>query len=670
MKKYFSLRFYLDTLIRLKAYIIVAAAIFAGLTAFGNIGNLIYYITILFEGTKPVVTGRYDLLGICSSLPALTYIAVPLLTASAFSFLTKRSESDFYEALPIGREAMLVSGMLAVISAAAAIITVSSVVGLAMISPCIGKTLSYDFLRGLLQALGLLLSAVLAVVGTAVAVSVTGTANNIYLTAMVLLAVPRMVLALVNNSVQATDDSFVQGHIIPLFDNNYNILTAFLLGNDKVVLNPLAYLYTVVLIAAYALLALFLFKKRKSETATHPFSSAIARHFVSVAASAYVAMLGVYLICLDKWLVVISIFLFVLSVALFFVFELIAGRREKTFVSTLKAFPFLFIAMGVLAGTVLTSSSVMKTYSPSEQKIESVSLNTEISDNNFGFVNYDEYVLLNSENVELTDENSKKIVAEALKRGHITDNTETYISISLKIDSGMVHYRNVWLTSEEHRAIISALAENEGYKSLWMNIAEDAVEPVIYGTVDIEGEAALRVLRAMQDEIKEIGFEKWYQIFYSSESATYASISYGVYHGNDYYTTTQAITDALPKTFLVYQEELKLAFETQYNGLKQALTDAASGDGEALNLDLSFFGTDYYDIYAYITNDEESRKIVDGLFSVVSSEPLDFENERATVSVTVYGDGIFSDTYYIDLIVPEDKLEEAIEYFKTYATKY
>ncbi len=670
MKKYFSLRFYLDTLLRLRTSIIVLGVIYSAISVLSNIGHFIYYIDIILAGKRPDIVSSLGLTDINSGMAMFVAVVVPIMTIAAFSFLMKRNESDFYQAIPVRKEAMLVSGVLAVITASALVLTVSSIVGIAVISPCIGKTVTYDFLRGFVESIGLLLGAALSSVAAAIAVSITGTFVSAFFADVAVLYIPRMVLAIINNSVKALCPALVSGHIIPLFDNNYNILSALLLGNDGVLFKPWAYLYTAVLAVLYLSVALYLFKKRKSEFATHSFTSKPARHYVAISFALYVAMSGVLLLCLDFWLIALALVVFAASVGLYFAYELVTGRREKSLVSTFKAFPIFVGIVGILVAVTLISSLAFKEYKPKAEQIKSVSISTEIDNGLMSMLSYNDYVNLRSENVELTDIITRKIVAEALTRDITDSKYRDYNTVTLKIDTGLTSYRTVCLTEEEHYNLITLLAENDEYKKLWMNVSEGAISPIVYDIVNIEGEGALRILQAMEEEIAEIGFDDWYRIYNDSYGIYDVGISYSVLYDNDLYNINLGIDEELSKTYQIYIEERDKAFAESFSELKKVLTDASLGEGEDMNLSLTLFTDSYYEIYTEISDNKESREIVNRLFELVSSEGFDLDDDVITISVNAHGDGVTSENYYIDLMLPKEKLDQAIQFFEKYGSKF
>ena len=122
MTNIFSRAFYRESLRRIK----------------GGKWFLIIYLTVssMFSASTPWIC---DLMGIeneiiiysilnSGSYGFIICLFAPLLTLSVFSFGNKRSDSDYYESLPITHKAMAVSGMLAVFFVIAFSITLSVLV--------------------------------------------------------------------------------------------------------------------------------------------------------------------------------------------------------------------------------------------------------------------------------------------------------------------------------------------------------------------------------------------------------------------------------------------------------------------------------------------------------------------------------------------------------------
>ncbi len=672
MKGLFSRRFYLDTLIRIRTLTIVFAAVFAGMSVlFGSFGqSLGINFTSIFI-TSEATLNFADLLDVTSGMSLYITVILPIISLVAFSFLTKRSESDFYEALPISRESMLLSGSAAVLTSAAITITAASVFGVLFTIPSMGDTVFYDFLRGFVQSFGLLIAAAIVTMGVAVAISVTGTSINAWFTAMVILLAPRLILLLINNSVEAYFPALVSGHIIPLFDNNYNLFSSYLLGDYDAFLSPWAYIYSIILVAVYTFIAEKLCKKRYSEFVAHSFTNTPARHFISITFAVLVSMLGIYVIFYSKYLAILGAFLITVGIGLYFAVEAGTGRRENNFISTVKALPVLFVILGVITGSVFLSSLVFKSYSPERDEIESVSISFSDENYNYGpllsIFTYGDYVTLRSDTVELTDESVRSLVSGAVKRETENPLTKDYYELTVKIDTGTNAYRKLRFTYAEYEQILNALSENEDYQKLWLNLSEGAHAPRINGTFDIGEEGTIRVLTTMEKEIAELGFEKWYQL-YNSSSSYFGNekITYSVRHNRETYTVYLDIFEQLPKTYDVYLDELQKAVDAKYESIKNILTMAANGErpNKLLNAGL-YTESDYYVINTYINDSEESREFIDELFSCVASEAAG-DNTNASVYFNVSDGGIFSDGVTGTFAVPGDKVQQIVKLFKKY----
>ncbi len=670
MKKYFSPRFYLDALIRLRTFTLTLFVIFSLFSGIMGFSVRTDYFDLLLEGKTPEITSALNIYTIVIPLIPFVLIIVPMITLTAFNYLMKRNESDFYETLPITREAMLISTVLAVFTVSVFLIAVPTAIGVSLLSPCIGQTVAYDHLRGIAEAFGLLLASLLGAVATSLAVSMCGNVGGAAFTAIAVIYIPRAILGIINESVKTLCPSLVDGHIIPLFDNRYNLITCFLTGKTEALFNPLAYVYTLLLTVGYFFLALLLFKKRRSEFATHSFTSTHARHFASLLYSVIIALFGILIMFeeIKSDGIAVAVIFFLLASVMYFCFELFSARREKNFRSTLKAYPILPLVLGVFTAVILLSGTVTRSFSPKAEDIKHVGVLNGSENISYNSLTFADYVTLCSENVELSDERAKKIVAEALKRDVTKREYADDRFVTLKINTGLDHYRTAVLTEEEYGELIGLFAENDEYKALWMNVGEGAIAPIIYAPANIVGDGAKRVIDVMRSEVAELGFDAWYEIYKNSEFGGYSRISYSVLYDNQLYSVDLNISEQLPKTYAAYIEERDKAIEAKYEELKSVLTAASVGEGDALNLNLTLVTVDYYEIYTYISDDDDSRELVNTLFELVSSEGFSYDDDVVMVSISVHGDDYDSFNNFLELSIPEENIPQVIELFKKFGS--
>ena len=661
---YFSFSFYKDTLQRLLVPIIVALCV----ATFNSTSTaLIILFEYIFESTSLSYVTSLTFFDLNSMATVLVTVFMPIITVQAYSFLMKRHDADFYEALPIRRCTMLVSGALALFSAAAVILVVSTAVPLLVLIPCYGSAVTVSFGRVLLSLLASLIVAAMAISASLVSVSVTGKTVNAILVSYLLLCAPRLIMALVNLSLEMHNPMLVNGHIITFFNNEYNLFTAFIMGETKALSSVVPYLYSLLLAALCFAAAIYLFGRRKSEFATHAYANKYVRHAVRITLCTIAVLFGVFLICVDALITVLAVFLFIFVIAGYFISSAVEARKEKNFISSLKAFP-IFIGVNVLLVlTIVFSNLTLSAYTPTKDEIKSASV---VVSGGQDYFNFDQYVDLRSENILITDERVREIVADALLRGVDVDRIYTYNAITVKVNTKWSSaYRCVYLTDDEYAEINMARSLDDDYESLWLSIFDGAENTYIYSNgITIQGDAMDEIAAVMQSEINRIGFANWYSYYMYEEAVAY--IDYTVYHGGKTIYVTLPIPESLSETVAKYNEEYARARLDMYNNIKDALYDAVS-DADGMNVYLYYWtDTDYYEIDEQICKENENSKaIVDGIFALISPEA--FELHEKTVDINCYSNGFSGESFYGSFAVA-DGVDEAqiVEFFKSYGYSY
>ncbi len=671
MKKafpYFSLAFYRDTLVRIRTFSIIIAVIFTVLPTVESASYLISQITASMSGLK-IESVALSLIDINGTAANFVTVIVPIMAIVAFSFLMKRNESDFYESLPFTRCEIAISGMLAVFTSAVFILLISSLVPIFVLVPCMGRSVDVVWWKSAVEFLGLMLASALAISGAMIAVAVTGTVRNAVLTAALILGAPRIIMALINYSLEFLNPSLVSGHIIPIFDNNYNIFTSVFSSNVSALTNPWSYLYTAILFIAYTVVAVKLFERRKSEYATHSFANTFARHSVRITLATLFSMLGIFLLSIELDLLFVSVILFIWSVAVYFIYELITGRKENTFVSSLVTFP-IFIAVNVLLAVFIIVSNIFFTaYSPDSEEIESVSIVSEPGE--LMYMDYAEYVTVRSSNLSLSDDESRDVVAKALDRSTEGSPGRDYRSVVFKIKTSRgTAYRKLFVSNDELKTMNHLLAEQTEYEALWLNVAEGAMNPNIYTSgVNLNSDASMRILKEAEREVKELGFVRWYEIYTSDE--TFGFINYRAEYSGEYYEISLPIFVSMTKTVELYERERENAAQATIEAIKTRLSDALSGDRESVWLDVTYFSKEFFIVIEeqISPSNEKAEGLVAELIPLLSSDSLDYDSMH--VSISLYSEELFSESIYVDLAVTDGISEESlIEFFKKYGNEY
>ena len=663
MKNIISLPYLKDTLKRSKV-IILAALILAALSVISNLSSL-YILLSQYEQSKGLMSPTYVTLADINSFAArIAQIIAPLMTVMSFSYLTKRNEADFYEALPVSRRARAVTGMIATAGASMAIILASSLVALVGIIPCLGKVATLGVGISLLQLLGYLLTVLLAVSVATLAVSLTGTVRFAICTTVLILGAPRTILAVTNNAIGNLEPTLMSGHIIPLFDNNYNILTASVAGNVSVFMSPAAFIYTLVLTAIYAVLAVYAFEHRPGEAATHAFIDRRVRYGFIILLTAVISALGMLVATLDTFFTALGVVIVAVSAGVYFLLAFIYGKGERHIVPTLKGFGIFAGVNVAMLVIILSASAMLGAYSPSADKIKHVSLAGGVDDTT-DFLSYDEYVALRAEDIRLDGEETKIAVAAALDRGSdkLREDGQKYTAVSMKIRSGITTaYRTLYFTDKEYQAILAELSLDEGYESLWLEVTDGAESPMV--SACYEYVMADELLAAMERDVKKMGLDAWLNEVISYEDYV-ADVQFSYLYRGRSISVSVPLTENMPEAFECYKALYRDAAEKQVADMKEILLDAIAGKRNPLTLQVGYIDGESKD-YRYIEveispENPKASSTVNSLLGLVGVE----YTSMTELSVYIYDDDLFGDYYYFDFGIADGvSLDQLLGFFK------
>ena len=660
MKKMFDFPYFKDTLRRLRTFTIVTLVL-SVISVITALGSFYMLLSEYMDGSFSMAP-THLLLGDINSYGALlSGILAPIITVTSFSYMTKRSESDFYEALPISRRARAVTGMIAAATAVLFVIITSTVVALLGILPCIGKVVTVGFGLSMLQLLSYTLVTFLSVSVATLAVSVTGTTRMAIFTSYTLLFAPRIILACINGAVNMIDATLVSGHIIPLFDNNYNLLTAILVGNTEVYTSPAAFAYTLILTGAYAFLAVLLFERRPGEAATRSFIPGPARRVFIILLSAVISALGLLVIFIGDFFVVLGIFVLVISAVVYLASSFVLCRGErKGRAGAISLASFVGVSLLMLC-TILSSSAILGAYSPDEDRIKHVSVVG--SSDTLDYVSFPEYVFLQSEGIKLDSPQTRAAVAAALDRGYdIRAEDYTQVTVKIRTWSGYT-YRHLYLTEVEHAAIFDELGSNEEYRALWTGITDS--ESYCSVSVSSGYVTAGELLSALRRDAERMGYDLWCaELTGDSEFIDYLEIS-TIYKGRTL-RVSLPITVNMTETYSVYSGLYRSAVEDELSYVRARLEAAASGEAEPISLYAYYTDSELNFRSAYIEfseRTEDAADIIDTVLGFVSLEP----KGDMSLQIELSDDSIFGEYsfYYYDIA---DGVEEkkVIDFFKKY----
>lgn len=660
--KIFHKGFYLDTLKRIKGFAIIAAVISVVYSAISAILVLTSYTSAL--SSKQFF--EVEIISFLDMAPMSGFFAVfvaPIMTIYAFSYLFKRNESDFFEILPIKRGSMAFTGIVSVLSVIAASTIGSALIYIVITIPCIGNYYTIDFVNFALEILGMLIASAIGSAVTTVAISVTGTFASGALTAIALLITPRILMGFFTDTLKMLNPTLVEGKIIPLFNNSINLYYSFLKSQFVARENVWNYIYSSLLSVAAIIIAILLMTKRGSEWTTQSFVKNTPRHVFSVMLSLIPATFAIQCLLDFENVGIWGIVLLVVAIIVFCVAEKVSLSKGEKNHGGILAFVVLLSVTLLWFGAVKLVDKELSSYSPNADDIDYVSVVYAEGDDDWfsdlyedKYRTYDQYVAMRAENIEIRDENVKKIIAAALKEKN-DDSSADMLPVMVKISvDGKISYRKLYVTSDDYAKIDNALFANSEYDELWMNLSEGAMYPHTYvGGVYIYADTLGDVLTTMEHEIREYGIDVYRNGVYSKYT-----IDYTVYYRGEKYNITVYVYDYMTETIKKLDEARKVVAENELSEMKSILDSAISSDHD-FEVSVNCYGDDAY-YYLYLSkSDVDFDEFSTDLYGIVSSDSCDgYYNQ---ISILISEGGIFGKTYYYTFAINPDVTPEEIDAF-------
>lgn len=614
-KRIFSPRLYLDGIKQLR---IIGVLSTVALCFIGIINPIMQYLNSL-GSTWDFAPDTVNYLDMNMTIVLLFCAIAPLMTLYLFSFLNKRDSSDFYHAIPETRQCLFLSlfasivtwlTFIAVVSAAVITLTYSLFPTLYTVN------ISSVFITGFSSLVG----SYLVAASVAIAMSVTGTTFSNVLVSMLLIFLPRLLIQI---AVLAVTDALplVNGlSFAAVLNYEYNVPVGFVFGllfgdYNKPLVSATSGIYTLVIAVIYTAIALLLFVKRSSESAGKSAPNRILQgvyRFLIGSVLTAVAVFGLFdaMISgndLDASMIGTLAILFIVSVLLALVFQVITSHTFRKLPRyALGMIVSLLLFGGIYFGGIYGLYHATMSFSPKPEQIESVRI---LSGDRYNHIS--DYFTAKTEEMELTDENARKIVSEQLaysldllriSRDRYWSSGLTTVPVAIKCN-GITHLRNILISEEKLQSVYSQVYKTEEFRKIYTNLPETVSDLFVtngQGTV-FSSDALYKVLL---EEVHEIGFEKWYALQSTSEakhpeyyytsstlsSPTVNRLECRFYEGMQWYKINVPLDmSVLPKTT---QEYINQNCNAKKNGqdLVNALKKSDFDENDAL--EISFYNFD------------------------------------------------------------------------------
>ena len=570
MKKLFHRGLFTEVFLQLRTAGIVMACILM-LT---NAGPLITNITALFKSSLPAVPSSSTL---AMPMMLFIYVASLVLTFIAFSWLNRRSTSDFYHALPIRRTQIYCSTVLAVMLWIAIGITGYAAVH-ALLYLVTG--LPFNYLT-YLCVYGNMLIGIIQVVGiVSLACAISGTRFVNLFAAAAILLIPRALFMLFGVFINLNADFLPVTQIFFLFNPSYNIFgTPYMVlfdglmdalgdyGGSVDFCNALAALYSLVHALLLVFLACIAFVHRPSESAGMPIKNRFLQAVLRTAFGLPVLLLLALLIDQGTFSFYLTVILILIAFTVYCLFELISTKSAKRM---LKAMPLFTICLGIAALYLFIPKLVGKAASAiqvDESEITSFEIELDyIRNETFNTVrsDSDDYILQSSQTVRIDDEQAIRMIARAYRHTVVNrtrDNTQKYI-VRIHRSNGCDLVRSLGITLEEHEKLMEYMIDNTDFSEICVEYPAGAH---YYAADRLNRWEANEIGKLYEEEFNALSKEDRLvlkEMLFASDSAMnhpsriYYQLRMRGVCGTNSYTGLFVITDLTPKTAQRYTEIL------------------------------------------------------------------------------------------------------------------
>lgn len=503
------------------------------------------------------------------AIPLLMILAfTPIFVFMMFSFLNKRSESDFFHSIPYRRESVYLSFMAAVITWAWGIVLVTLMVSgiLWSVHPC------YVFVIGDLVRLGIvyfLLTAFLAGI-MAVAMTLTGTgATNLFIFVLIagfVRVLGYLTVTCLDRLNPIFDISYSAGAFLtPDYSLLYGLIQATSESGyytAKLFANTAVFAYTAILAVLLISLGCLLYKFRRSEMAGKSAPNHVLQHVYRCAITLPVVLLVVVELMIsieDGTLIFVTI---VAALLVYFLYELITTKKLK---NCLKATPYLgvlLVAGALFAGSMFLVSHGVLNENISADEIQSVAYYKYDSRGNYyENIDYSSYM---TKNISIDDEHALNIVASALreselavKNGEFYGGTNyiqyKYKHIEITLKSGKKIGRYIRMTPDQYYELNRRFEISDTYAKAIITLPEDdQILNVTLSQVDYEDVQDLWDL--FRQEYDTLSIEQKLQLMTMPQG--HVGFQLSIYSDHGYYSMWINLTDLTPQTMKRYIENI------------------------------------------------------------------------------------------------------------------
>ncbi len=502
----------------------------------------------------------YDYSQIMYGMILVFLLFVPIMMMMAFNYINKRNGCDFYHAIPVKRNSLYISSMLAVL-----LWTVIIILGGAATSIGVFSCSSYIAIEGSswMFLLSILAGAVLVMGAFSIGIATTGTTfTNIVVSGMILL-VPRIFIYVVVQMISQYIPFVYFGTGFAGLDYNMVVgtLTQIFMGNGLPAFDIISFAYSTILGLIYAVIGCLAFCKRRSESASMASISNVLQCIFRLIPSAFISLLATatvvrYIFQSDDYSeseLLLIIIIYVVAVIAYFLYELITTRKWSRVVKSIKQLPILIgINIIVAAGMVGIHYDAVNNI-PDADDINYIEVES------IGRQNYLFNMLGKS---QLSSDKAKELVSDVLKEeiGVYCDDYSRYNSeyvysyqetdVAINTNRGTIR-RRIYLNTTQLNTLVSEMTNAAKIESLSDVLPQYGDKGYTFESYDFSLDIS-ELKQIYESVIEEIGtVEKLMN--YTDSSYKYALCSIQLYRNDGGYVLSLPVNELTPNTAkLVY----------------------------------------------------------------------------------------------------------------------
>lgn len=492
----------------------------------------------------------------------IPFVIVPMMMMVAFSYLKARKTSDFYHAIPVKRETMFFSTIVAALAWIVGIFIIACIIPLSMAAFTIAFKIDMVEFWNVIG--NVFFTAVLVLASFALGVSLTGNGFTNFFVPLMIIFVPRVISTIIYNMAENFTPFLVLNVGNSLLNNQYNVIFRIFSFDGISIPFWASALYTVILSAIYLTLGAIAFVKRKSEMAGQAcaykgvqiVSRMLLPFIVLLGALNFVLMMTMdysYEYGYDTEYAIFCIALVLIAFTIYFIYELITTKRIKKVAKSLVWFPVLLGGVFIVGIIISIGSKISLSRDVDEDKINYL-LVTDMCE----YFEDDKFH-------KLYNEDANEIIADAYIRqmdnvddyyGHLWYDGDYDMDIVVGINQGgITFYREIYLDYEEYAELYQICTKEIYGDDYKLEIPKYNIGNVYFDSSFITSSDEKKLYNILRDELKDISIK---EVFEGEEDAfTHVNIYTYNYHSGGSNEWRIPISEATPKTLEAYIEMIK-----------------------------------------------------------------------------------------------------------------